>query len=135
LVLEMASLSKFLSNENNSIAKVGSKKPSGYSQIRNELTETSPTSHHNPCFEVANSEVRLRAQSSLSGSAARPPKTKPGLGHFRAMKFTRRVAFPFTCVMRSPVRWGLADARTVGRSTFYYKGRADTFRRFAEAGP
>ena len=43
----------------------------GYSQIRNELIEASPTSHRNLCFEVANSEVRLRAQSSLSGSAAR----------------------------------------------------------------
>ena len=43
----------------------------GYSQIRNELIETSPTSHRNLCFEVANSEMRFRAQSSLSGSAAR----------------------------------------------------------------
>ena len=44
----------------------------GYSQIRNELTETSPTSHRNLCFRVANSEIQLRAQNSLSGSAARP---------------------------------------------------------------
>ena len=43
----------------------------GYSQIRNELIETSPTSHRNLCFEVANSEMRFRAQSPLSGSAAR----------------------------------------------------------------
>ena len=43
----------------------------GYSQIRNELIETSPTSHRNLCFRVANSEIQLRAQNSLSGSAAR----------------------------------------------------------------
>ena len=43
----------------------------GYSQIRNELIETSPTSHRNLCFRVANSEIQLRAQSPLSGSAAR----------------------------------------------------------------
>ena len=42
----------------------------GCSQIRNELIETSPTSHRNLCFRVANSEIQLRAQSSLSGSAA-----------------------------------------------------------------
>ena len=43
----------------------------GHSQIRNELIETSPTSHRNLCFRVANSEIQLRAQNSLSGSAAR----------------------------------------------------------------
>ena len=42
----------------------------GYSQIRNELIETSPTSHRNLCFRVANSEIQLRTQSPLSGSAA-----------------------------------------------------------------
>jgi hypothetical protein len=53
----------------------------GYSQIRNELIETSPTSHRNRCFGVANSEVQLRAQSSLSASAARLLKSErlPGV--------------------------------------------------------
>jgi hypothetical protein len=52
----------------------------GHSQIRNELIETSPTSHHNPCFGVANAEVLLRAQSSMSGSAARQtPRRRPWL--------------------------------------------------------
>ena len=45
----------------------------GHSQIRNELIEASPTSHRNLCFGVANSEIQLRAQNSLSGSAARRP--------------------------------------------------------------
>jgi hypothetical protein len=43
----------------------------GCSKIRNGRIERSPTSHHNLCFEVANSEVRLQASSSLSGPAAR----------------------------------------------------------------
>jgi hypothetical protein len=37
----------------------------------NELIETSPTSHRNLCFRVANSKVQLQSRSSLSGSAAR----------------------------------------------------------------
>jgi hypothetical protein len=51
----------------------------GHSQIRNELIETSPTSHRDLFFGVANSEVQLRAQSSLSGSAARLSQQKEDL--------------------------------------------------------
>ena len=50
--------------------------------VRDELIETSPTSHRNLFFRVANFEIQLRAQNSLSGSAARLFPLAPGASFF-----------------------------------------------------
>jgi hypothetical protein len=45
----------------------------GHSQIRNELIETSPTSHRNLCFRVANSEIQLTSSSKSPIWVCGPP--------------------------------------------------------------
>jgi hypothetical protein len=52
----------------------------GHSQIRSELIETSPTSHRNLCFRVANSEIRNPTSSPKFPIWVCGPPSAPGAG-------------------------------------------------------